>query len=66
MIVNIQDSITNVDPVSRAYENESTRMFLSFCSFVCIIKNKKMNLPNIFLWVLKDANLRQVFKMLVI
>lgn len=63
--MNIQETITNVDPVSKAYENESTRLFLSFCSFVCIIKNKKMNLPNIFLWLLKDENIRQVFKMLV-
>ena len=64
MIGNIKDSISNVDPVSTMYESESIRVFLSFCSFVCIVKNKKMNLPNIFLWLLKDEKLREIFKML--
>ena len=64
MISSIKDTISNVDPVSTMYESESIRGFVSFCSFVCVIKNKKMNLPNIFLWLLKDKALRDTFKML--
>jgi hypothetical protein len=60
----VQNMISNTDPVDVAYENEYTHLFLSFCSYVCIIKNKKLNLPNIFLWLLKEPELRDTFKML--
>lgn len=60
----IKETINNNDPVKAAYDNEFTQIFLSFCAFVCIIKNKKMNLPNIFLWLLKEPELREVFKMI--
>ena len=60
----IQQSIQSNDPVKVAYDNEFTHLFLSFCSYVCIVKNKKMNLPNIFLWLLKEPELREVFKMI--
>ena len=60
----VQNMISNTDPVDVAYENEYTHLFLSFCAHVCIIKNKKLNLPNIFLWLLKEPKLRDTFKML--
>jgi len=61
----IKGSIAQTDPVEVAYENEYVHLFLSFCSYVCIIKNKKLNLPNIFLCLLREPELRDVFKMLV-
>lgn len=60
----IRTIINNNDPVRQAYDNEYGHIFLSFCSYVCIVKNKKMNLPNIFLWLLKEEHFRDVFKML--
>ena len=60
----IKNSIESTDPITQAYENEYTHLFLSFCSYVCIIKNKKLNLPNIFLFLLKEPHLRETFKML--
>lgn len=35
---------------------------MSFCSFVSIINNKKINVPNIFILLLKEAKLRALFK----
>ena len=60
----IRTIINNNDPVLQAYENEYSHIFLSFCSYVCIVKNKKMNLPNIFLWLLRDSHFRETFKLL--
>lgn len=60
----IKETLSQTDPVEVAYENEYTHLFLSFCSYVCIIKNKKLNLPNIFLFMLREPELREIFKML--
>lgn len=59
----ISRMVGNADPVTNTYENEYLHLFLSFCSYVCIVKNKKMNLPNIFLWLLREPELRETFKM---
>jgi len=64
MVSYIKGSIANTNPVDMAYEGEYTHLFLSFCSYVCIIKNKKLNLPNIFLFLMKEPELREIFKML--
>lgn len=64
MSITVKQTINANDPVKCAYDNEFTQLFLSFCSFVCVIKNKKMNLPNIFLWLLKEQELREVFKLI--
>ena len=34
--------------------------FLKFCSFVCILHGKKLNIANIFLIVLKNSNYREL------
>lgn len=62
MSLHIESMISSTNPADQAYEKEYSDMFLRFCSYVCIVKNKKMNLPNIFLWMLKDEQLREVFK----
>ncbi len=64
MVSYIRGTIADTNPVDRAYENEFTHLFLCFCSHVCIIKNKKLNLPNIFLFLLKEPDLRDLFKKL--
>ena len=55
----VKTIIKNTDPVVIAYEKEYSHLFLCFCSFVCIVKNKKLNLPNIFLLLLQEKLLRE-------
>ena len=43
-------------------EKESEHYFLSFCSLLCILHGKKLNLPNIVLLLLENKNYRAVFK----
>lgn len=64
MNISLEKTVRKSDPMYHVYDTEFTHIFLSFCSYVCIIKNKKMNLPNIFLWLLKEQQLRDLFKML--
>lgn len=46
-----------------SYESKETEHnFLCFCSFLCIINGKKLNLPNIFLEVLKNSNYKIILK----
>jgi len=61
----LTQSILNSDPTYQAYKKEYDHLFLSFCTLVCQIHNKKMNLPNIFIVLLKDRVLRDVFKQLI-
>lgn len=60
----IDKMISDLDPGEVTYGKEYSTMFLKFCSYVCIIKNKKLNLPNIFLCLLKEPEIRQIFKIL--
>ncbi len=43
-------------------EQELNHLFLSFCSFVTLMHTKKLNLANIFLLLLQNAELRSFFK----
>ena len=36
--------------------------FLSLCSFISICENKKLNLANVFLLILKEKKYRDLFK----
>lgn len=51
-------------PSSRLLHEEFKKSFLNFCSFVCIVHNKRLNLANIFLLVLKDDKIRTLYKMI--
>lgn len=42
--------------------NESTHNFLCFCSLICLINGKKLNLPNIFLLVLNNDAYKGLLK----
>ena len=50
----IVQTIKDSDPLEQAYNNEFEHIFLSFCSYICIIHNKKMNLANIFILLMKE------------
>ena len=52
---------------SNLERNEQEHNFLCFCSLICILNSKKLNLPNIFLMVMKNPNYKSVLsKMLCI
>lgn len=46
-------------------EYEQEFRMLCFCSFLTIISGKKLNLPNIFLLLLKNKNYREMLKVMV-
>jgi hypothetical protein len=41
---------------------EQDHLFLAFCSFVTLTHSKKLNLANVFLMVLQNKSLRDLFK----
>lgn len=47
---------------SRICDEEFEDNFLRYCSLVCIINNKKLNLANIFILTLKNRYLRCIYK----
>jgi len=58
----LTQSILSSDPMYQAYKKEYEHLFLSFCTLICHLHNKKMNLPNIFIVLLKEEKLRELFK----
>lgn len=44
------------------HREETDHLFRSFCSFVCIVFNKKYNLANILLLYLQNKNIKNLFK----
>ena len=60
--MNITNNPTN--PVKQMIRDEYQQNFLSFCTYVCLVKNKKLNLANIFLLLLSEPNMRSVFKII--
>ena len=57
----IISSIEQQNPVNKIYEDEYDRIFTMFCSYICIINGKKINLANIFLTLLKDEQIRDLY-----
>lgn len=56
------DQIRSVDPVSKVDMKEQEIYFRRFCAFMCVLHNKKLNLANIFLLLLKNEDIRTLFK----
>ena len=54
--------LNNTNPIESTHLQEVTQIFMGFCSFISIIHNKKVNLPNIFILLLKDNKLRTILK----
>ena len=52
----------STNPSIHLCDEELKDLFLNFCSFLCIIHNKKLNLPNIFLLLLKEDKINQLYK----
>lgn len=50
------------NPRSGLYEKEFQQAFVRVCSLVCILKNKKLNMPNIFIEILRNDNIRCIYK----
>lgn len=50
-----------LDPTAAVVADEQKHTFLSFCSFVCIANNKKLNFANIFILILRDDSLRELY-----
>jgi hypothetical protein len=57
--------IISNNPIESTHAKEITNTFVGFCSFISIIHNKKINLPNIFIMLLKNNKLRELFKKLL-
>jgi hypothetical protein len=60
--MSIIQAIRAQDPVHCISEEELDRAFLVFCSYMCVLHNKKLNLANIFLLLLKSENIKNLFK----
>ena len=60
--MNIPDLDTSKqDPRNKICDFEFKTLFLRFCALVCILHNKKLNLANIFLLVLKDREIKTLY-----
>lgn len=51
----------NPDPSARVCDTEFRQLFIKFCSLVCILYHKKLNLANIFLLVLKEDRIKRLY-----
>ena len=54
-----------IDPSHNLIEEESTHIFLSFCTFVMNHKGKKLSVQNVFVQTLQDEKLKNVAKMML-
>ena len=50
------------DPYTLLDRKDIVHKFLTLCSFISICENKKLNLANVFLLVLKEKKYRELFK----
>lgn len=50
------------DPAEKIYNFETAHLFLSFCTFCCLLEPKKLNLANIFLMILRKQKFRELMK----
>ena len=50
-------NVEKYDPSLAICSSEFKILFLNFCSLMCVINNKKLNLANIFLFLLKDKDI---------
>lgn len=48
-------------PLETIQDDEFFNLILDFCTYVCIVKNKKMNFPSIFVEVLKDKKIYRLY-----
>jgi hypothetical protein len=51
-----------IDPSSNLIEEESTHLFLCYCTFVMNVKGKKLSIQNVFIQTLQSEKLKNIFK----
>jgi hypothetical protein len=54
----------NNDPANNIVDLEQKNNFLKFCTLVCIIHNKKLNLANIFLLILQEKQIKKLYMLM--
>ena len=54
--------ISHFNPSFEIIQRETQHILLSYCSFVTLIKGKRMSLQNIFLATLQENKLRTILK----
>lgn len=52
----------NIDPSSNLIEEESTHLFLCYCTFVMNMKGKKLSIQNVFVQTLESDKLKKIFR----
>lgn len=52
-------------PSSQIIEDESSHLFLCYCSFVNHLKGKKLSIQNVFVATLQEEKLKNIFKMIL-
>jgi hypothetical protein len=50
------------DPSNAIIEEESSHLFLCFCTFVNTLRGKKLSIQNVFVETLKDDKLKSILK----
>jgi len=61
---NILETQRAADPFEQLYDNEFNHMFLSFCSAICLLHGKKLNLATIFILLMKNKEILKLYKLL--
>jgi hypothetical protein len=57
----MNEDISIENPVGSLYQQDLQVKFYSFCSYVCLYKNRKLNIANIFLMLLEEEKLQDLF-----
>lgn len=57
-------SSTETDPGKKQYNEELEHIFYAYCSYVCLISNKKLNIANIFIKTLETPELFEIYMQL--
>lgn len=52
----------HIDPAESMTEYELNHLFLTFCSYINLTSPKKLNLANVFLLILQNKRVRELFK----
>ncbi len=55
----------NKNPAQNIESNEFDHAFLTFCTFVSLLAGKKMNYPTVFLKILENRRLRDIYMELI-
>lgn len=54
--------MSNFDPSANLMEEETSHLFLCFCTFVMNLKGKKLSVQNVFVQTLQEEKLKNIMK----